>query len=92
LGLFYKEVKMGTRTKTIHDAICLLGEELRPHINKIFMTKEMLLEGSGDIAYGGDFDRFISGLYNVMDEATEAYDQVYGKLEKLSNGKTEAAH
>jgi hypothetical protein len=85
-AFLFKEGIMEQNTFTlIDDALSILTNELQPHINKIYITKELLLV-SGDEFINGctDSELFLSGLYNVMADATEAYKRVYDRIELLS--------
>jgi hypothetical protein len=82
---------MENRTLIINETLDVLSEELGPNINKIFMTKELLIEAPKDYVHG-DFKKFISGLYSVLDDVTDAYEYAYERIEELRNNKSESAH
>ena len=68
----------------IGKALHLLDGELRPHIDKIFVTKELLLVSGAEYISCTDTEPFLSGLYNVMADATEAYKRVCDRIELLA--------
>ena len=72
----------------VGDALSLLDWELRPHIDKIFVTKELLLV-SGDefISDCTDSALFLSGLYNVMADVKDAYKRVYDQIGLLDQNE-----
>jgi hypothetical protein len=81
-----------TYKDAILDVCTVFENELKPHINKIRLIRELLMDSTADFEgmVGEPEGSIMAGLHDILSEITRAYDKSYAQIEKMEmNTKTE---